>query len=174
MKYYKLCHKSQWIPLSFISFSRSFLSVHCLPLFWFHTRRQRQSLQLPLALSSAPAIKDATNPVDVPICAPPAANSANYTRKSVPAVSLACVPVVPVAARVLPRPAGTAEGTGTAAILDHPDYSNPSHHHEQQPIKTRTFPLQTPWKSLQFPSHHSNCCFILGRETEFSRILRSL
>lgn len=42
------------------------------------------------------------------------------------------------------------------------------HHsnHRQQPIKTRSFPLQTRWKSLQLPSHHSNSCFILGCKTE--------
>lgn len=43
-------------------------------------------------------------------------------------------------------------------------------HHRQQPIKTRSFPLQTQWKSLQIPSHHFNSCFILGYETELSTI----
>lgn len=46
-----------------------------------------------------------------------------------------------------------------------PGLQQPTHHH-QQPIKTRSFPLQTPRKSLQVPSHHSNCCFILGHKTE--------
>lgn len=40
-------------------------------------------------------------------------------------VSLALVPVVPVALRASLRPAGMVKGTGTAGILDHPDYCNP-------------------------------------------------
>lgn len=41
-----------------------------------------------------------------------------------------------------------------------------STHHHQQPIKTRSFPLQILRKSFQVPSHHFNCCFILGHKTE--------
>lgn len=76
-------------------------------------------------------------------------------------IFLAHVPVAPVAPRAaLLRPAGMAKGTGTAGILDHPGLQQPTHHH-QQPIKTRSFPLQTPRKSLQVPSHH-----ILGHKAE--------
>lgn len=70
------------------------------------------------------AIEYVTNPLDVLSCASSAANSANYTGKSVPR-SLACAALVPVVPRVLLLPAGMAEGAGTTVILDHPDYSSP-------------------------------------------------
>lgn len=80
---------------------------------------------------------------------------------------LARGPVVPAARRALLHSAGVVSATGTAGDLWPPGLRHPSHH-RQQPIKTRSFPLQTQWKSLQIPSHHFNSSFILRQKTELS------
>lgn len=160
MKYHKGCHSwvlpgFHWAPYPFLIH----LILHHLPLFLCHTWKQCQSLQLPLALSSVATIKDVTNPVAILNYASSATNSTNYTRKSVPSLSGLC-------------PCGPSGSQGPTASSWHglgnwdswdpwpPGLQQPTHHH-QQPIKTRSFPPQTP-----VPSHHSNCCFILGHKTE--------
>lgn len=92
-----------------------------------------------------------------------AANSTNYTRKSVPCF-LAYVPLVPVVSRVLLLPAGMAEGAGTTGILDHPDYSNPVII-ISSPSRQGVFHIKLQGNRSP-PNHYSNCCFILGYETE--------
>lgn len=161
----QFCQYSPWIPLSLISFSHSSHTASSPSVFFciflFHKWKHCQSLQLPSALLSVTAIKDVTNPVDY---ASSATNSTNPTRKSVPGLSGS-------------RPCGPSGSQGLAVSSWHgledrdswdpwpPGLLQPTHHH-QQPIKTRSFPPQTLRKSLQVPSHLSNCCFILGHKTE--------
>lgn len=118
----QFCLYSPWIPLSFISFPHSshtasivsicFCSTHehrakVLGYYWLclQSSLSKMSLILWMFWTMAPLL-----PILPGNLFP---------------VSLARVPVVPVAPRALPRPAGMAQATGTAGILDHPDYSNP-------------------------------------------------
>lgn len=134
-------------------------------IFIFHSTQTVLSLlvSVPHKKQCQIAIKYVTNPLDVLSCASYAANSTNYTRKSAPCF-LAYVPLVPVVPRVLLLPAGMAEGAGTTGILDHPDYSNPviiiSSPSRQGVFRVKLQGNRSP------PNHYSNCCFILGYETE--------
>lgn len=143
-----------------------FISQNIVSLFFLHVLKRCQNLQLPSALFSDEAFKDVANPEDIPKYASSATNSTNYAVNSVPSPPG-------------PRPCGPSGSQGLVAFswrgfgnrdswdLWPPGLQHHSHH-RQQPIKTRSFPLQTQWKSLQIPSHHFNSCFILGYKTELS------
>lgn len=143
-----------------------FISQNIVSLFFLHVLKRCQNLQLPSALFSAEAFKDVANPEDIPKYASSETNSTNYAVNSVPSPP-GSRPCGPSGSQGLVAFSWRGFGNQDSWELWPPGLQHHSHH-RQQPIKTRSFPLQTQWKSLQIPSHHFNSCFILGYKTELS------
>lgn len=169
MKYHKGCHSwanSACILQGFHWALHPFLihlTLHCLPLFLFHTWKQCQSLWLPLVLSSVAAIKDVINPVDV-VTMPLVLPILPVLPGNLFFISLAVVlwsqwlPESSCVQLARLRELGQLGSLTTRITATH----SPSSTAHQD----KEFSTSNPRKSLQVPSHHSNCCFILGHKTE--------
>lgn len=109
------------IVVSFVCFSfLSFILLHCPPLLLFHTWRTAPKSYRWLCLQSA--LSQMSLILWMLWCIPPLLPILQGNLPPHPSPSLACIPVVPVGPRAPVHPAGMAKETGTAGILDHPDY----------------------------------------------------